>query len=197
MRLALATLALLCLALPGCGGAGMTTEGKPHSSATGATATTSSAPPAASAKFSMTSPAFGNNTPIPAEYSCKGRNVPPTLRWQNVPPGSESLALVVDDPDAPGGSYVHWVVTGIPPTTSEIGQGPLPAGASVRQNSGGKAEYLGPCPPAGSGVHHYRFQLYALPEPLDVPPTTPAQQASQTIGKAATAVAGTVGLFNG
>lgn len=179
MRLALATLALLCLALAGCGG---DTVNQPH---------------AASAKFSMTSPAFGDNSPIPAEYSCKGRNVPPTLRWQNVPAGTQSLALLVDDPDAPGGDYVHWVVIGIPPTTTELSEGPLPAGASVGLNSGGKAEYLGPCPPAGSGVHHYRFQLYALREPLDLGSTAPAQQAVQTIRNAATATAGTVGLFGG
>ncbi|MGH3633164.1 YbhB/YbcL family Raf kinase inhibitor-like protein [Mycobacterium sp.] len=188
MRLAAAALALLCLSLPGCGGA---------ATPTGTATTTPSPPPAAAAKFTVTSSAFADNAPIPAEYSCKGRNVPPPLRWENVPAGTGSLALVVDDPDAPAGLYVHWVVTGIPPATTEIGEGALPAGASVGLNSGGNAAYLGPCPPAGSGVHHYRFRLYALREPLDLAPTTPAQQATQTIANAATAVAGTVGLFSG
>jgi len=197
MRLALATLVLLFLTLPGCGGGTNTPARTPASTPTGSPTTTASAPPAAPANFSVTSPAFGDNTPIPAEYSCKGRNVPPTLRWQNVPAGTESLALVVDDPDAPSGLYVHWVVTGIPPATTEIGEGPLPAGASVGLNSGDKADYLGPCPPAGTGVHHYRFQLYALREPLNLPPTTPAQRAAQTISNAATARAVTTGLFSG
>ena len=73
------------------------------------------APGADAAEFAVSSPAFADNTPIPAEYSCNGRNVLPPLHWENVPDGTESLALVVDDPDAAGGLYVHWVVTGIPP----------------------------------------------------------------------------------
>lgn len=155
------------------------------------------APRGNAAEFAVSSPAFADNTPIPAEYSCNGRNVPPPLRWQNAPAGTESLALVLDDPDAVGGLYVHWVVTGIPPSTSEIVEGALPAGAVVSANSGGKAAYLGPCPPAGTGVHHYRFQLYGLNKPLTLAPTTPAGQATQTIAGAAIATASTVGLFGG
>ncbi|MGB8501973.1 YbhB/YbcL family Raf kinase inhibitor-like protein, partial [Mycobacterium sp.] len=86
------------------------------------------APGADAAEFAVSSPAFVDNTPIPAEYSCNGRNVPPPLRWENVPAGAESLALVVDDPDAVGGLYIHWVVTGIPPSTTEIVEGALPQG---------------------------------------------------------------------
>nr|WP_232321071.1 YbhB/YbcL family Raf kinase inhibitor-like protein [Mycobacterium shimoidei] len=145
----------------------------------------------------MSSSAFADNAEIPVEYTCKGRNVPPPLRWENVPAAAKSLALVVDDPDAVGGLYVHWVVTGIPPSTTEIGGGPLPEQASVSVNSGGKAEYLGPCPPAGTGVHHYRFQLYALSEPLALAPTTAAQEATQSIANAAIADTRTVGLFSG
>jgi Raf kinase inhibitor-like YbhB/YbcL family protein len=197
MRLALAALALLFVTLPGCGGAKVKPEQKPTSTSTGTTMTTASPPPAAPGNFALTSPAFADNTPIPTEYSCKGRNVPPPLRWENVPAGTQSLALVVDDPDAPAGLYVHWVVTGIPSTTTEIGEGALPGGASVSPNSSGKAEYFGPCPPAGTGVHHYRFQLYALSKPLTVAPTTPAREATQTIANAASAVARTVGLFGG
>ncbi len=154
-------------------------------------------PGANAAGFALSSPAFTDNTPIPAEYSCNGRNVPPPLHWENVPGGTQSLALVVDDPDAVGGLYVHWVVTGMPPSTSEIADGALPAGAVVSANSGGKAAYLGPCPPAGTGVHHYRFQLYALSKPLVLVPTTPAGQATQTIANATLAAASTVGLFSG
>lgn len=155
------------------------------------------APRADAAEFAVSSPAFVDNMPIPAEYSCNGRNVPPPLRWENVPDGTESLALVVDDPDAVGGLYVHWVVTGIPPSANEIVEGALPQGAQVGLNSGGKAAYLGPCPPAGTGVHHYRFRLYALNKPLSLAPITPAGQAIQTIAGAAIATASTVGLFGG
>lgn len=155
------------------------------------------APAAGAAGFALSSPAFADNSAIPAEYSCNGRNVPPPLSWENVPAGANSLALVVDDPDAVGGLYVHWVVTDIPSATNEIVDGVLPQGARVGPNSGGNAAYLGPCPPAGTGVHHYRFQLFALPEPLALAPTTPAGQATQTITAAAIATAGMVGLFSG
>ncbi len=185
MRPALAALALFLLTLPGCGGANVNPEQKPSASPSSA----------APGKFALTSPAFADNTPIPTEYTCKGRNVPPPLRWQNIPSGAKTLALVVDDPDAPSGLYIHWVVTGIPSSTTEIGDGALPRGAVVSQNSAGKAEYFGPCPPAGTGVHHYRFQLYALGKPLTVAPSTPAPQATRTIAGAAIADARTVGLF--
>lgn len=188
MRLALATLMLLCLTLTGCAGATDKPAGKSAS-------TTGSA--AAPGTFSLSSPAFADNGQIPADYSCKGRNVPPTLRWQNVPAGTQSLALVVDDPDASSGLYVHWVVIGIPPSTSEVSDGQLPPGASVGLNSGGMTQYAGPCPPAGSGVHHYHFALYALDGPLDMASTTPARQAAKAIADAAVARAVLVGLFSG
>lgn len=196
MRLALVTLALLLLTLPGCGGARVNSPPKPppNTSATIATASSSVVGPA---NFAVTSSAFAENTQIPVEYSCKGRNVPPALRWENVPTRTGSLALVVDDPDAPGGLYVHWVVTGIPPSSTEISGAQLPRGASVSLNSSGKAEYLGPCPPPGTGVHHYRFQLYALSKPLTLPATTSAREATQAIADATIAEAYTVGLFSG
>ena len=132
------------------------------------------APRANAAEFAMSSSAFAGNTPIPAGSSCNGRDAPPPLRWGNVPVGT--LALVVDDPDVVGGLYTHWVVTGIPPSTCEIVDGALPAGAQVSANCGGTAAYLGPCPPAGSGVHHCRFQLSALNKSLASAPTTPADK---------------------
>ncbi|MDA3638815.1 YbhB/YbcL family Raf kinase inhibitor-like protein [Mycobacterium xenopi] len=197
MRLALAAVALLLCAAPACGGGKVNPQHSPGPTTSGAAMSTTTPPPAEPGKFSVSSTAFADNTQIPVEYSCRGRNVPPPLRWENVPPGTESLALVVDDPDAPAGLYVHWVVTGIPPSTTGIGDGPLPQGASVSLNSAGKAEYFGPCPPAGTGVHHYRFQLYALNQPLTLASSTPAREATETIAKAATAEARIVGLFGG
>ncbi|HEU4361244.1 MAG TPA: YbhB/YbcL family Raf kinase inhibitor-like protein [Mycobacterium sp.] len=148
-----------------------------------------------SAEFSLTSPAFAENSQIPPEYSCDVGNAPPPLHWQNVPTDAESLAVVVDDPDAPHGRYVHWVVTGIPPSSTEIVGGGLPAGAVVSLNSSGKADYLGPCPPPGASAHHYRFQLYALRKPLTLAPGTPVEESTTTIANLSVAVARTVGLF--
>ena len=198
MRLAAAVSVLLLSTLTACAGAEVRHEGGPPPTTSAQEMTTTmSPPPPASAPFAITSPAFADNAEIPAEYSCNGGNVPPPLRFENVPAGTDSLALVVDDPDAVGGLYVHWIVTGIPPSITEIVDGALPDQAQVGLNSGGQAAYLGPCPPAGTGVHHYRFQLYALSEPLTVAPTDPASQASQSIADAATATAGLVGLFSG
>jgi Raf kinase inhibitor-like YbhB/YbcL family protein len=159
--------------------------------------TTPSPPPDSPAAFAVTSPAFEDNTQLPAEYTCAGpRNAPPSLRWQNAPAGTQSLALIVDDPDAPGGLFIHWVVTGIPASATEIVDGAIPPGAQASLNSVGVGAYFAPCPPAGTGVHHYRFQLYALSKPLALAPTTPAAEATQTIAGAAIAVARTVGLFS-
>ncbi len=149
----------------------------------------------APAEFSVSSPAFAENGQIPAEYSCGGRNVPPPLHWHNVPHEAESLAVVVDDPDAPDGRYVHWVASGIPPSTSDIVEGVLPRAAVVSLNSAGKAEYLGPCPPPGAGLHHYRFALYALRKPLALQPGTPVQESTAAIANLSIADTGTVGVF--
>lgn len=195
MRPAAAVLALFCFLLAACGSAEQAKEPSALSPSAQAT-TTEPSSSVAPAPFAVSSPAFADNGQIPAEFSCEGRNVPPPLRWQNVPAGTESLAVVFDDPDAVGGLYVHWVVTGIPPSTSEIVDGALPAGAVVSANSGAKADYFGPCPPAGSGVHHYRFHLYALSKPLTLEPTTPAGQATQAITGPAIASAVMVGLFS-
>jgi Raf kinase inhibitor-like YbhB/YbcL family protein len=197
MRLAAVILGLVFCTVPACSDTGTEPPESPAPNQSKPAVTDTSPSPVAPAPFAVSSPAFADNTPIPAEYSCRGRNVPPPLRWENVPTGSDSLALVVDDLDAVGGLYVHWIVTGIPPSEAEIVDGQLPEGARVGANSGGESAYLGPCPPAGTGVHHYRFQLYSLSAPLTLAPTTPARDAAQTIAGAAGAAASTVGLFTG
>lgn len=107
------------------------------------------------------------------------------------------MALVVDDPDAVGGLYIHRVVSDIPPTTTMSAEGAAPAGGRVSQNSGGNRAYLGPCPPRGTGVHHYRFTVYALPKRLGLSDATPARQAADAIAKAAIAQGRLVGTFTG
>ena len=98
--------------------------------------------------------------PIPSRYTCDGENVNPPLMIENLPPGTVSMALIVDDPDAPGGTWVHWVVWNIGPETREIPESTVPPNALQGMNDFHQHAYGGPCPP--SGRHCYFFKLYAL-----------------------------------
>lgn len=108
----------------------------------------------------LTSPAFQDGGKIPARYACDGENINPPLYIEDVPPGARSLALIVDDPDAPSGVWTHWTVWNIDPQTKEIPEGGVPENALQGETSSGSTGYEGPCPP--SGVHHYSFRIYAL-----------------------------------
>ena len=112
----------------------------------------------------LTSPAFDNNGTMPAKYACDGDNISPQLNIQGVPESAVSLVLIVDDPDAPAGTWVHWVVWNIPADASVIDEGAVPGTQGL--NDFKKHEYGGPCPP--SGTHHYMFRLYALDTELDL-----------------------------
>lgn len=114
--------------------------------------------------FSLGSPAFPANSMIPPVFTCNGSDKSPPLFWRNPPANTVSLALVVEDPDAPAGSWTHWVVFNIPPTVSNIEADSIPDGALVALNSWGNAKYQGPCPPFGA--HRYIFTLYALSKRL-------------------------------
>jgi phosphatidylethanolamine-binding protein (PEBP) family uncharacterized protein len=139
--------------------------------------------------LTISSPAFADGAPIPTQYSCKGANLAPPLTW-SAPSGA---ALVVDDPDARG--YVHWIVAGIAPGSGSTADGQTPAGGSALPNSAGQSAYSGPCPPAGSGMHHYRFTLYQLPASFQLPAGLAGPQGAQTIAKTATAQATLTGTF--
>jgi Raf kinase inhibitor-like YbhB/YbcL family protein len=132
-------------------------------------AATASAGAGASQGGSMrvTSPAFSMNQPIPAQYSCDGQDVNPPLAFDGVPPQAKSLALIVDDPDAPGKVWVHWTLWNVDPGTKEIRQDSVPAGAAQGRNDFGKTGWGGPCPPGGT--HRYRFKAYALGAKLELP----------------------------
>jgi hypothetical protein len=116
--------------------------------------------------FALESSAFDNAQPIPSRHTCQGEDVSPPLQWTNVPEGTRSLALVVDDPDAPGGVFTHWIAWGLDPAAEWLGEG-----ASVPregQNDFGTSGYRGPCPPPGHGRHRYVFRLYALDADLEL-----------------------------
>jgi len=125
--------------------------------------------------FTVTSTAFAEGNPIPRENTCDGADQPLPIAWTGVPAGTTELALLMDDPDA--GGFVHWVVTGIPPTASGISGGALPPGARNGRTGFGRAGYGGPCPP--SGTHRYVITLYALSSPLDVATTPTAAEVRQ------------------
>jgi Raf kinase inhibitor-like YbhB/YbcL family protein len=121
----------------------------------------------------LLSDAFSTNGTIPSRYTCDGDNISPPLKWNDVPAETQSLALIVDDPDAPGGTFVHWVVYDISPNTREMpeaiptGQSTLSGSAVQGKNSFETIGYGGPCPP--EGMHHYVFKLYALDCALGLP----------------------------
>jgi Raf kinase inhibitor-like YbhB/YbcL family protein len=115
----------------------------------------------------LTSPSFENNAAIPKKYTCDGGDINPELLIQNVPDDAKSLALILDDPDAPNGIFTHWVVWNIDPRTMSIKQESVPPKSSEGKNSAGRVGYIGPCPP--SGVHHYHFKMYALDAMLALP----------------------------
>jgi Raf kinase inhibitor-like YbhB/YbcL family protein len=107
--------------------------------------------------FTLTSEAFADGQPIPAEFTCDGADGPPPLAWDEPPKGTRSLALIIDDPDAPSGTFRHWGVYDIPASARSPG-GDFPQAV----NDFAKTGYGGPCPPKGHGPHHYRFKLMAL-----------------------------------
>ncbi|HLO89458.1 MAG TPA: YbhB/YbcL family Raf kinase inhibitor-like protein [Nostocaceae cyanobacterium] len=132
---------------------------------------TNSLTPAAKT-MKLVSSAFENNSLIPPKYTCDGEDFSPPLSWDEVPPQTQSLVLIVDDPDAPIRTFVHWVIYDLPPTSRQLPE-QIPQGKTI--NSGGvqgkndfdKLGYGGPCPP--SGTHRYFFHLYALDKKLNLP----------------------------
>jgi Raf kinase inhibitor-like YbhB/YbcL family protein len=152
MRGALLAVPALGLALAACGG-GERVKGPA---------------PAAPDRIQLTSPAFQAGGTIPKRFSCDGENVSPPLKWTGVPSGARELALLVEDPDAPGGTFVHWLLFKLAPDTPGLAQGQVPDGARQGQNSAGDSAYAGPCPPKGDRPHRYDFILYALSSPLDL-----------------------------
>lgn len=119
------------------------------------------------------SDAFAHQTAIPKKFTCDGNDVSPPLKWSGVPEAAKSLALICDDPDAPMGTWTHWVLWNMPPSTPGLPEGVppdsvLPGGIHQGKNSWPKSGYGGPCPPPGK-PHRYFFKLFALDSELDLP----------------------------
>jgi hypothetical protein len=122
----------------------------------------------AMAAIQITSTAFQNNGNIPRQYTCDGKDISPPLLIAGAPQGTKSLALICDDPDAPVGTWVHWVLWNIDPSVKEIKENTVPAGAAQGMNDFRKRQYGGPCPP--SGTHRYFFKVYALDTTFGISP---------------------------
>ena len=125
------------------------------------------------AKMKITSSAFQEGGNIPSKFTCDGGDTTPPLQIAEVPSAAKSVALVVDDPDAPSGLFTHWMVWNISPQTSAIAEASAPKGIHGT-NDFGKSGYGGPCPP--SGTHRYYFKIFALDRELDLPPGTKRSQ---------------------
>jgi Raf kinase inhibitor-like YbhB/YbcL family protein len=179
---------LAALLLAACGGS---TGSGP--AATSAGLATPTAAPSGAATITVRSPAFAAGAMIPVRFSCRGSNTPIPLTWTGVPASAASVALIMDDPDAPSGTFTHWVVFNLPVTTRGITNGRLPAGAAQAQNGRGQAAYTGPCPP--SGTHHYRFTVYAEPKRLPLQAGASLTEALAAIRSDALASGRLTGLF--
>lgn len=117
-------------------------------------------------KFHLQSSAFKEGESIPSKYTCDKENISPPLTWEFEPLGTKSFALIVDDPDAPGGTKIHWVVYNIPPAVFSCNENAPPKGSILGANDQGQLKYRGPCPP--NGRHRYFFKLYALKQELSL-----------------------------
>lgn len=127
------------------------------------------------------SSAFKHGETIPEQYTCRGQNINPQLIFVDVPTGTKSLALILHDPDALNGDFVHWLIWDIPISANSIASSNLPVGAVQGQNGVGSNKYIGPCPPAGSGTHRYMFELYALNFSLNLKPDTNRQKLEEAM----------------
>jgi Raf kinase inhibitor-like YbhB/YbcL family protein len=143
--------------------------------------------------ITVSSHAFGDGQQIPRAYTCDGAGISPPLRWSGLPPATGSIAIVVDDPDASGGTFVHWVVADISPGVSGIRPGEVPEGSVEVTNSSRAKSYFGPCPP--SGTHHYRFSVYALPRGARLPADASMDDTLTAIYDHAIASGRVVGLY--
>lgn len=142
----------------------------------------------------ISSTAFENNNTIPKDYTCDGANINPPLNFANVPAGTKSLALLVDDSDAPAGTWTHWLLYNMDPSISGISEDSIPGDAVQGTTSFGTAMWGGPCPP--SGTHRYFFKLFALDTVLETNQALNATKFSELINGHIIDNAELIGLYN-
>jgi Raf kinase inhibitor-like YbhB/YbcL family protein len=119
--------------------------------------------------MNITSESYSEGSTIPSKYTCDGENISPVLKFGDIPMGTKSLALICEDPDAPGGLWIHWLAWNIDPSKAEVSEGEKDFGV-FGTNSSSHQAYDGPCPPMSIGEHRYFFRLYALDTTIDLPP---------------------------
>lgn len=141
----------------------------------------------------LVSPVFEHQQKIPAKYTCKGENISPPLEFIDVPQNAKGLVLIVDDPDAPAGTWIHWIVFNIPISVSSIAENSKPEG-TLGVTSFGKPGYGGPCPP--SGTHRYFFKLYALDSTLDLSANADKKAVGEAMNGHIIEKAEMIGLFS-
>ena len=145
--------------------------------------------------MNLSSTAFTNGDEIPDKYGCRGADVNPPLEFGGQPSDSKTLALIVSDPDAPHGTFYHWIMWNLPSSQTSIPEGwAAPASVIVGVNGFGTRNWQGPCPP--SGTHHYHFTIYALDEPLNLPSTASTTEILAAIGNHALAKGELVGTYS-
>jgi Raf kinase inhibitor-like YbhB/YbcL family protein len=155
---------------------------------------------AGSAILGLSSHAFANGATIPPEFTCRGADKSPPLGWSGAPEGTKALALIVEDPDAPSGTFVHWVAFNLPADSTELAGGvpqtaTLARGGEQGVNDFGRVGYNGPCPPPG-GAHHYHFRLFALDSTVRLKPGATASALRRAMQGHVKAAADLVGIFS-
>ncbi|SHL74806.1 phospholipid-binding protein, PBP family [Nitrosospira sp. Nsp11] len=145
----------------------------------------------------ITSPVFHDRTDVPTRHTCNGENISPALEFRDLPAGTKSLVLIVEDVDATPDPWIHWLVFNIPPTTASVSAGHIPEGSTEGIANGGTHGYEGPCPKYFSGTHHYHFRLFALDTVLDLPATADKTQVAASMQDHLIDSATLVGLCEG
>jgi Raf kinase inhibitor-like YbhB/YbcL family protein len=184
------------VALSACGEGDDEESPKATSSRTNGATTTEEASVAA---LTVESGAFGDGEAIPEQFTCEGDNVSPALSWSGSPDGTESLTLVMDDPDAPGGTFTHWLLYDLPPETlslpEDVETGDRPGVGGVQgRNNGNRVGYTGPCPPEGQ-THTYVFTVYALDAETGLEPGASADEVHAAIAGHVLAQGALTGAF--
>jgi hypothetical protein len=154
------------------------------------------APPNAQKKMSLSSSAFKDGQPIPVDYTCDGKNISPPLSWGGAPADTQSLLLIVDDPDAPAGVWTHWILFNLTTDTSELAEDFTKSPSTARQgaNDFKKPGYGGPCPPTGK-AHRYFFRIFALDTTLNVPAGATRKEVDAAMAKHVLAMGQLMGTY--